>query len=49
MGAGQLGRQPGGGNVGIALGRLQMLVAQQHLDVADVGAALQEMGRIGVA
>src|SRR5882724_6941036 len=36
--------QPGGGDVRIDLRRRQALVAQQLLDAADIGAAIQEMG-----
>jgi hypothetical protein len=35
-------------HLGVALGRLEALVSQEPLDVADVGAPLEEMRRAGV-
>src|SRR6516165_2858108 len=43
-----LGDQPGG-NAGVAGRRLQLLVTEQRLDHANVGAALKQMGREAVA
>ena len=41
--------QPGLGDVGVELGRRQALVSQQFLDDSQIGAALDEVGRVGVA
>ena len=38
-----------GGDVGVDRGRLEARVAEERLDVADVGAILQEVSRAAVA
>src|SRR6516225_5716374 len=43
-----LGDQPGG-NAGVAGRRLQLLVSEQRLDHANVGATLKQMGREAAA